>query len=64
MLGNFNKCLGIKMKKLIALALISCVFVGCAPEVGSPEWCADMKEKPKGDWTASEAKDFAKHCIF
>lgn len=35
----------------------------CAPEVGSDEWCAQMKEKPKGDWTANEAGDFAKHCV-
>ncbi|AEX24731.1 MULTISPECIES: DUF3012 domain-containing protein [Vibrio] len=37
---------------------------GCSPEVGSKEWCAEMKEKPKGDWTATEAGDFTKHCIF
>ncbi|NVK00960.1 MAG: DUF3012 domain-containing protein, partial [Oceanospirillaceae bacterium] len=23
----------------------------------------DMKEKPKGDWSANEATDFAKHCL-
>jgi hypothetical protein len=23
-----------------------------------------MKEKPRGDWTANEAGDYAKHCIF
>ncbi|MCX4189785.1 DUF3012 domain-containing protein [Methylophaga sp. OBS3] len=22
-----------------------------------------MKEKPKGDWTANEAGDYAKHCL-
>ncbi|WP_408607710.1 DUF3012 domain-containing protein [Enterovibrio coralii] len=38
-------------------------IAGCSPTVGSDEWCNDMKEKPKGDWTASEAGDFAKHCI-
>ncbi len=37
---------------------------GCAPEVGSDEWCEDMVEKPKGDWTANEAKAFAENCIF
>ncbi|MCF2948335.1 DUF3012 domain-containing protein [Paraglaciecola aquimarina] len=52
------------MKKLVALVLMSFLLVSCAPEIGSPEWCAQMKEKPKGDWTATEAKDFAKHCIF
>jgi len=55
------------MKKL-AILTISTVFLailsGCAPEVGSKKWCAAMEAKPKGDWTANEAKDFAKHCIF
>ena len=35
----------------------------CSPEVGSEEWCKELKEKPKGDWTANEAADFAKHCL-
>jgi len=38
------------------------LLAGCAP-VGSARWCADMKAKPKGDWTANEAVDFAKHCV-
>jgi len=36
---------------------------GCAPEVGSEKWCAALKEKPKGDWSANEAADFTKHCL-
>lgn len=51
------------MKKLFVLAAVS-LLVACAPEVGSDAWCADLKEKPKGDWTANEAADFAKHCVF
>ena len=47
---------------LVCLALVP-LLVGCAPEVGSEAWCQDMKEKPKGDWTANEAKDFAAHCL-
>lgn len=50
--------------------LISLLFVAvlglttaCSPEVGSEEWCEDLKNKPKGDWTANEAADFAKHCL-
>ncbi|MFB9355600.1 DUF3012 domain-containing protein [Sneathiella chinensis] len=35
----------------------------CSPEVGSKEWCEDMKEKPKGDWTPNELTDFTKHCV-
>ena len=37
---------------------------GCEPEVGSDEWCQQMVDKPKGDWTANEATEFAKSCIF
>ena len=50
-------------KKL--LAIISVLYLSaCSPEIGSKEWCEALKEKPKGDWTATEAKDFTKHCIF
>ena len=54
------------MKRLIpaaALALLFTLAAGCAPEVGSEAWCNKLKEKPKGDWTASEAGDYAKHCL-
>ncbi|HEY8520283.1 MAG TPA: DUF3012 domain-containing protein [Gammaproteobacteria bacterium] len=44
-------------------ALGVAVLAGCAPEVGSPRWCEAMREKPRGDWTANEALDFARHCI-
>jgi hypothetical protein len=36
----------------------------CAPKVGSPDWCKSVEEKPKGDLTLNEAKDYAKHCVF
>ncbi len=53
------------MKKLSLL--LTTVFVlsltGCT-KVGSDAWCENMKEKPKGDWSANEASDFAKHCVF
>jgi hypothetical protein len=52
----------------IATLLCSLAFalaaLACAPEVGSDAWCEKMKEKSKGDWSANEAADFAKHCIF
>jgi hypothetical protein len=53
--------------KTVSLAVAAFVFsmvLGCSHEVGSKEWCADMKEKPKKDWTASEAADYARHCVF
>lgn len=48
----------------IALPALALVLAACEPEVGSDEWCEDMVEKPKGDWTANEATEFAKSCIF
>ncbi|MDH3335777.1 MAG: DUF3012 domain-containing protein [Rhodospirillaceae bacterium] len=47
----------------IIIAGLALIISACAPEVGSDKWCEQMKEKPKGDWTASEAADFTKHCI-
>jgi hypothetical protein len=37
---------------------------GCSAEVGSQEWCDDLKAKPKGDWSSNEATDYARHCLF
>ena len=49
----------------IAITIVMVLFVtACASEVGSDRWCEQMKAKPKGDWTAKEAGNFAKHCIF
>ena len=44
------------------LSLVN-MLAGCSPEVGSEEWCQKIKEKPKADWTAREAADYAKHCL-
>jgi len=52
--------------RLFILALTTLLVLslgGCAPEVGSDKWCANLKEKPKGDWSLNEATDYAKHCI-
>jgi hypothetical protein len=45
------------------IAGLALILAACSPEVGSKEWCDDMKQKPKGEWTANQAADFAKHCI-
>jgi hypothetical protein len=54
------------LNRLIA-GLIALFFLltitACSPEVGSDQWCADMKATPSGDWSANQASDFAKHCI-
>ncbi|MCE0556964.1 MULTISPECIES: DUF3012 domain-containing protein [unclassified Motilimonas] len=54
------------------MRLINVFFAGifmlfltaCSPEVGSEEWCQQIKEKSAGDITANEAADYAKHCVF
>lgn len=49
---------------VLALAVIAVSgLAACSPEVGSKEWCEKQKDKPKGDWSANEAADFAKHCV-
>lgn len=50
------------MKRLAAFFILAMTLTACT-EVGSEAWCEDLKEKPKGDWSANEAADFAKHCI-
>lgn len=49
---------------LLLLTITAAVAGGCAPEVGSERWCNAMGEKPKADWTAREATDYTKHCVF
>lgn len=54
------------MSKYLAACMLMLVagLYGCSPEIGSEAWCQNLKEKPKGDWTATEAKDYTKHCLF
>jgi len=48
----------------VSLALVlSTGLAACSPEVGSKEWCEDMKKKDKADWSTNEAADFAKSCL-
>lgn len=54
------------MNKLFTLfsALVLVSFLSaCSPEVGTKAWCDSMGDKPKGDWTANDASDFAKYCV-
>lgn len=52
------------MKKILFLSFILTQLIACYAEVGSDEWCDNLKEQPKGEWTTIEIKDYAKHCIF
>ena len=51
------------MRIIPFLAIIVFALTGCAPEVGSPEWCKKMSETPTGDWTANDAAEYAKSCV-
>ncbi len=52
------------MHKLIATFAVFMLLTACSPEVGSKAWCEQLQAKPKGDWTANEATDYAKNCLF
>jgi hypothetical protein len=45
----------------IALSILA---ISCSPEVGSEAWCKKLNETAKGDWSANDAADYAKHCVF
>ncbi len=52
------------MKKLLMVLMALSLLTACSPEVGSKAWCEQLQAKPKGDWTANEATDYAKNCLF
>jgi hypothetical protein len=49
--------------KFVLLLLLSGLLLGACAKTGSPEWCENMEEKSKGDWTANEAGDYTKYCL-
>ena len=53
----------LKSAGLFVMFCLLATLVSCSNEVGSKEWCEDMKQKPKADWTAKEAANYAKHCL-
>ena len=57
------RMIAVRFALLFALLSIVGALSACSPEVGSEAWCTALKEKPKGDWSANEAADFAKHCV-
>lgn len=48
---------------MVFLAGLVTFLSACAPATGSDEWCDALKQKPKADWTASEAGDYTKYCL-
>lgn len=51
-----------RLSVITSILLFTTTLIACTPEIGSNKWCANMKDKPKGDWTANEAVDYTKHC--
>lgn len=49
---------------MFAMIVVMLALAACAPEPGSKAWCEDMNEKPAGDWTANEAAEYARSCVF
>lgn len=52
------------MRRWLLTLCASGLLGACSPEIGSKAWCENMQAKPKGEWTANEAADYAKHCLF
>jgi len=48
----------------LPIALLSLLLTAWEAEVGSDAWCENMVDKSKGDWTANEAMEFARSCVF
>lgn len=52
--------------RLIAAAAALPLLVAlsaCEPELGSERWCEAMRDTPRGDWSANDALEFARHCV-
>lgn len=52
------------MKEIVFILFCFAQLAGCSAEVGSEKWCVNLEEQARGDWTANEAGDYAKYCIF
>ena len=55
--------MGEMMKRLVFILVVALQLLGCSVEIGSEAWCSDLKEKPKGEWSMNEVKDYAKYCL-
>jgi len=53
-----------KLRLLIITVAATLLAVSACAPVGSEAWCKNLEEKPKGDWTANEASDYAANCVF
>jgi hypothetical protein len=48
----------------LCLLLVSAfALAGCEAKVGSERWCKNLSDKPKSEWSLTEARDYAAHCL-
>ncbi|KLN66639.1 DUF3012 domain-containing protein [Vibrio sp. VPAP30] len=48
----------------IAFSFVALITLSaCQAEVGTQTWCDEMTDKPKSEWNAQGAVDYAKHCV-
>ncbi len=52
-----------RLARVVGLAAVAALIAACSPAIGSEEWCNDLKQKPKAEWSVNAAADFAKHCL-
>ena len=53
-----------KISLVLSVTAMGLLLGACAPEVGSDDWCDDMDDTPKGDWSSNDAAEYAKNCVF
>jgi hypothetical protein len=49
--------------KIIGVLTASAIITACADKPGSEGWCQTMGEKSKSEWTGSDTKTYATHCL-
>jgi Protein of unknown function (DUF3012) len=50
-------------RRMLAALGVAILLAACSPEIGSERWCGAMRDKPRGDWSANEALEYARSCI-
>ena len=49
--------------KLFIPVSAALLLVACSPEPGTEKWCAQKKDQPKSEWSASDAGTYARNCL-
>lgn len=52
-----------KVFRIAWVVVVLFYATSCAPVVGSDEWCNNLMDKPRGEWTKEDVKGTANYCI-